>query len=159
MEKLIGLGCRWPWIRKDAMRRTVMVLALTSLQTVGATPAATDTWTWFRSVSTGSEWWTTQGKGDVNISRGVFSATLRDGDDPRFTRLSLAGSVSGGLVKARVTVQESDDPVVEVTGRLRLLCWATKGGRQVLMLTNGEQVVGLFRDLDPSLPCRASLTN
>jgi hypothetical protein len=137
----------------------MMVLALTSLQTLGAAPAATDTWTWFRSVSTGSEWWTTHGKGDVNLSRGVFSATLRDADDPHFTRLSLAGSVSGGLVKARATVRESDAPVVEVTGRLRLLCWGKGGGREVLILTNGEQVVGLFKDLDPSLPCRSSLTN
>jgi hypothetical protein len=141
---------------KEAMRRTAILLALTSLQMFGAVAVSSaETWTWFRSVSTGTEWWSTGGKGDVDLSGSLFKATLRDGED-QTTRLALQGSVSGGLVRARVTVLESDAPVAEVSGRLKRLCWSKGGGREILILTNGEQVVGLFRELDPSRPCKAS---
>ena len=117
-------------------------------------PLQSDAWAWFRTVSTGTEWWTEQGNGEVNFSGSLFRATLRDGDDPQFTRLSLQGSVSGGLVKARVTVLESDaGPVLEVSGRLKRFCW-NGGGRETLILTNGYEVVGLVRDLGRSTPCK-----
>ena len=90
----------------------------------------------------------------VAPAESLFKATLRDGEDPQFTRVSLQGSVSGGLVKARLTVHESDAPVVEVSGQLKRFCWAKGGGREILILTNGEQVVALFRELDPSMPCK-----
>ena len=131
------------------------LLTLTSLQVLATPPAAPDeTWAWFRTVSTGTEWWVTQANGDVSFSGRLFNATLRDGQDPKFTRLSLQGSVAGGTVKAPVTVLESDAPVVELSGRLKRLCWARGGGRDVLILTNGEQVVGLVRELGPSMPCK-----
>jgi hypothetical protein len=137
------------------MRRVAIIVALTSLQVLAALPAApTETWAWFRTVSTGTEWWTTQGKGDINLSGSGFKATLRDAENPEFTRLSLQESVSRGLVKARVTVLESDDPVFEVTGRLKRLCWTAGGGREILILTNGRDVVGLVRELGSTMPCK-----
>jgi hypothetical protein len=140
------------------MRRAAILLALTSLQVLaalGASPA--ETWTWFRTVSTGTEWWITQGKGEVDFSDSRFKATLRDAENPEFTRLSLQGSVTRGLVKARVTVVESDAPVFEVSGRLKRLCWPTGGGREILILTNGQDVVGLVRELGPSMPCKPAI--
>jgi len=90
---------------KKRMRRTAIVLALTSLQVLASLPASpAETWAWFRTVSTGTEWWITEGKGDVNFSGSRFKATLRDAENPELTRLSLQGSVTRGLVKARVTV-------------------------------------------------------
>jgi hypothetical protein len=137
------------------MRRIAVVFAVMSLQMLTTSPVgAAETWIWFRTVSTGTDWWLTKGQGDIEISDSVFKATLRDGEDPQFTRLSLQGSVSAGLVTARVTVHESDAPTVEVSGRLKRMCWPKAGGREVLILTNGEQVIGLHRELDPSTPCK-----
>ena len=137
------------------MRRAATVLALTALQVLIAIPAATsETWAWFRTVSTGTEWWVTNGKGEVDLSDSRFKATLRDAEDPQFTRLSLNGSVLRGLVKARVTVHESDAPAFEVSGRLKRLCWSGGGGREILLLTNGQDAVGLVRELALSIPCK-----
>jgi hypothetical protein len=111
-------------------------------------------WGWFSTVSTGSEWRVTQGKGDVSISGGRFVATLRDADPPQFARLTLRGSMLRGVVKARVTVESSDVPEFQVSGRFRRLCWEAKGGREILILTNGLDVIGLVRELSPSVPCK-----
>jgi hypothetical protein len=137
------------------MRPAAIVLALTSLQVLAALPAApSETWAWFRTVSTGTDWWITEGKGDVNFSGSRFKATLRDAENPEDTRLLLQGSVSGRFVKAPVKVVESDTPVFEVSGRLKRLCWPIGGGRDILILTNGRDVVGLVKELGPSMSCK-----
>ena len=135
--------------------RIAAVLGIALLQSAAAASftAAAD-WAWFRTVSTGTEWWITQGKGDVSFSGERFEATLRDGDDPNFVRLSLRGSTSGGVVKARVTVESSDAPVFNVSGRLKRLCWQPQGGREILILTDGLDVIGLVRELSPSAACK-----
>jgi hypothetical protein len=112
-----------------------------------------ETWTWFRSVTTGTEWWTTKGQGDVDFSSGKFSATLHDGED-NSVRLSLTGSVSDGVVQARVTVLDTDDPPFRLSGRLKRFCWSKGGGREVLILTDRAEVIGLFRELTPSRACK-----
>jgi hypothetical protein len=121
-----------------------VLIAFVALAGLHAAPA--ETWIWYRTVSTDTEWWTESGNGEVSLLGNQFRARLGQGQDPLDTRFSLRGSVSGGLVTARVTFQESDAPVVEVSGRLKRLCWIKGGGREILILTNGEQVIGLFRE-------------
>ena len=121
---------------------------------VSATAAAAQTreWGWFRSVSTGSAWDATGGKGTVTLGEGKFEAELFDKEHPMFRRLTVRGLTKGGLTSARVRVEESDVPDFEVTGRLRRLCWRG-GGREVLLLTDGTQVIGLVRELNASQRC------
>jgi hypothetical protein len=114
--------------------------------------AAAETWTWFRSASEGKEWWITKGQGDVDFSGGAFRATLRDGEDGS-VRLSLRGTFSNGSVRARATVAETDNPPFAVSGRLRRFCWPT-GGREILILTDRAEAIGLFRELAPSKACK-----
>lgn len=82
--------------------RIALVFGLTASCLIGSvSTASAETWTWFRSATTNSEWWTTGGHGDVNFSGGAFKATLLDGGD-RSVRLSLRGSVAQGVVTALV---------------------------------------------------------
>jgi hypothetical protein len=106
------------------------ILAVISLQSPpNVHPVAPPTSSWFRSVSTGTDWSIIKGRGYVDLSDRRFKATLHDGEDAQFTRLSLEGSVVGGVVKARLTTLESDAPAVEVSGRLKRLCWKSGVGR------------------------------
>src|SRR5436190_465162 len=98
------------------MRRLAFLSALAYFCSVSG--ASAETWTWFRSVTTNTEWSTTRGTGDVDLSGGVFRASLRDGDDELFVRLLLRGSIAQGSVRARVEVRESDSPIETVSGRL-----------------------------------------
>jgi hypothetical protein len=137
-------------------RRRIALVTLVAwfhILSSASSQASAETWTWFRSVTTEAEWWTTRGQGDVDFSGGVFSATLRDGND-KSLRLSLRGSVSEGLVHARATVADTDAPTLRVSGRLKRFCWRTGGGREVLILTDRAQVIGLFRELAPSQSCK-----
>jgi hypothetical protein len=131
--------------------RIVLICAL--LCGAFSSSASADTWTWFRSV-TATEWWVTNGQGDVDFSGGVFSASLRDGQD-KSERLSLKGSMSEGLVTARVKVNDTDLPSFRVSGRLKRLCWSKGAGREILILTDRAQVIGLFRELPSSGTCVA----
>lgn len=119
-----------------------------------ASTASADTWTWFRSVTTDTEWWSTNGQGDVDFSGGMFRALLRDGGD-KSERLSLIGSVSEGMVTARVKAKETDKPIFRVSGRLKRLCWSKGGGREILILTDSVEVIGLFRELPSTVTCVA----
>jgi hypothetical protein len=133
--------------------RTTVASVLVSLHILSSLSlASAEPWSWFRSVSTGKEWWTTTGQGDVDFSGGVFIATLRDGKDGS-VRLSLRGSLSEGLVKARATVPETDEPPFQVSGRLKRFCWPT-AGREILILTDRAQAIGLSRELAPSKACK-----
>jgi hypothetical protein len=130
------------------------IFALLSLQSPPSVPAdPAPTWIWFSSVSTGTDWEITKGKGNVELSGRLFKATLRDGEDPKLTRLLLNGSIANGVVKARLTILESDVPDAEFSSRLKRFCWRG-GGREILILTYGGDVVGLFRELDRSMPCK-----
>lgn len=130
-----------------------IALATVLFTATAATPVPAE-WGWFRTVSTGADWWVTQGKGEVRIGTDRFEATLRDAEDREFVRLTLRGSVSAGLVRARVTVHSSDVPVFEVSGRLKRLCWKGVGGQETLILTNGVEVIGLVREIGPAAPCK-----
>src|SRR5688500_4590252 len=130
------------------------ILSVISMQSPPGVPVdPAPTWIWFSSVSTGIDWWITKGKGSVDLSGSLFKATLRDGEDPQFTRLLLEGSIAGGVVKARLTILQSDAPVAEFSGRLQRFCWKG-GGREILILTSGGDVVGLYRELDRASPCK-----
>lgn len=120
-----------------------------------ATPSRGAEWAWFQAVSTGTGWWIVHGKADVRISGGRFEADLRDSADPTFVRLSLRGSTSNGVTTVRVSTASSDKEDFDLSGRLRRSCWK-KGGRETIIFTDGEDVVGLVRELDESSSCTPS---
>jgi len=131
----------------------MLALLLSSPSLVAASPEG---WAWFRAESTGTAWWMGQGKADVIVSGRRFEAALRDSQDSTVVVLSLRGSISDGLVKVRVTQHESDAHDFDVSGTLSRVCWDTKGGRETLLLADGQGVIGLVRELDPSTPCKSS---
>jgi hypothetical protein len=135
------------------MIQSWVIVALTLLLPQKPSAAQVTEWAWFRSVSTGTSWWTTDGKAEVNLAGKRFEAKLRDSANPTFVRLSLRGSTSNGVTTARVRVESSDADDFEVSGRLRRLCWG-KGGREIIILTNGVDVVGLVRELNESSSCK-----
>ena len=135
----------------DTVKTLQEALKIGSVPPPSVPAAALPTWTWFRSVSTGTEWWITRGKGYVDLSGSLVKATLQDGEDPQSTRLSLERSVVSGVVRARLTILETDAPDVEISGRLKRFCWKG-GGREILILENGGDVVGVFRELDHLVP-------
>jgi hypothetical protein len=119
------------------------------------TPSQGAGWTWFRAVATGSGgWWIVQGKADVRISSNRFEADLRDSADPTFVRLSLRGATLNGVTNVRVSVAASDEEDFKLSGRLRRLCWKNGGGREIILFTDGIDVVGLERELNESLSCK-----
>lgn len=134
------------------MLRVCFFVALTILVETGSS-AQTAEWAWVRSVSTGTAWWTTEGKATVTTAAGKFEAHLYDEADPTFLRLTIRGSTAKGVTTARVRVEASDVEDFEVSGRLRRFCWSTKGGRELLLLGDGAQVIGLVRELSASMPC------
>lgn len=136
------------------LRRCLLICTFACSHILGfALSASADTWIWFRSVTTGSEWWPSTGQGDVHFSRGVFKATLRDGTD-KSERIVLTGSVSNGVVTARGDVLGTDEPPLRVSGRLKRLCWEKGGGREILILTDHAEVIGLFRELTSAQQCK-----
>jgi hypothetical protein len=70
-----------------------------------------------------------------------------------FVRVTLKSSIVSGSVSAKATVQNSDVSPPTVTGRLRRFCWTT-GGREILVLTDGADVISLFRELRNAEPCK-----
>src|SRR5438477_7401364 len=115
--------------RTRLMLRVCFFVAWAILVETGSS-AQTAEWAWFRSVSTGTAWWTTGGESHSDYRRGqIRSISVR--------------STAKGLTTARVRVEASDVEDFEVSGRLRRLCWSTKGGRELLLMGNGAQVIGL----------------
>jgi hypothetical protein len=112
-------------------------------------------WAWFQSVSTRTGWWIVHGKASVRISGHRFEADLRDSADPTYVRLSLRGSTSNGVATVRVSTASSDKEDFDLSGRLRRACWK-KGGRETIIFTDGEDVIGLVRELDESSSCTPS---
>jgi hypothetical protein len=133
--------------------RTRWLLAVLLTTLASAAPAADGDWSWFRSASTGSGWWITEGRGDLSQTGDRFEATLRDGDEP-FVRLTLHGTITSGAVTARVRVENSDARDADMSGRLTRQCWAN-GGREIVVLsnTNHTDMIGLTRNLGASAPC------
>jgi hypothetical protein len=94
----------------------------------------------------------TEGAASVTMRTGTFEALLYDEADSTL-RLTIRGSTTNGVIAARVRVAESDVGDFKVSGRLRRLCWPKSGGREVLLLDDGTQVIGLVRELNSSSPC------
>jgi hypothetical protein len=51
-------------------------------------------------------------------------------------------------------VAASDEEDFKLSGRLRRLCWKNGGGREIILFTDGIDVVGLERELNESLSCK-----
>ncbi len=135
------------------MFRFGIVVALLILMHPFTTSAQGTDWAWFRSTSTVNDWGTTDGKAQVVLSAGRFEATLRDSSDPTFVGVTLRGSTSNGVIRAHVRVESTDIGEFDVSGRLRRLCWKTGGGREVIILTDGVDVIGPVRELSESARC------
>lgn len=132
---------------------TTIALAVTVLAGWQPTSAPRE-WAWFRASSADRSWFLTQGRATVEIAGGRFEAMLYDKDDPQFRRVHLRGTATVRTVNARVRVEESDTPEFNVSGRLRRLCWSAGGGRELLLLSDGSETIGLFRELPVSATCR-----
>ena len=132
-----------------------LVVTLQLAQSLTAESAETTTWQWFQATTDARGWFITQGKATVSVADAKFSAELRDVDHESFVRVTLKGSIVGGSVSAKATVQNSDVSSTTVTGRLRRFCWTT-GGREILVLTDGADVISLFRELRKGEPCKAA---
>lgn len=133
-----------------------LVLAIFCVSTLGAGPVVLDqpsVWGWFRASSTGSKWWLTHGQATVAITGSRFRAELRDHQATDFIRVSLSGTMRDGNVEVRAIVHASDTPDFELSGRVRRLCWAAGGGREIIVLTNGVDVISLARELEKGQPC------
>jgi len=111
-------------------------------------------WGWFRATSTGSNWWVTQGKATASIAGSAFSAELRDGGSDPFVRVTLRGTIRDRDVAVTATVLQTDKPEETLAGRLRRLCWKAGGGREVLVLTDGVEVISLVRELPKDEACK-----
>ena len=135
------------------MFRVCFLVAMAILVSDTDTSAQAADWAWFRSVSTNSVWFTTEGQGAVILGVGKFEARLYDKSDSTFLRLTIRGSTTKGVTTARVRVEQSDVEDFEVSGRLRRFCWPKRGGREVLLLSDGAQVIGLARELGAAMPC------
>jgi hypothetical protein len=131
----------------------MLVGALVVLLLPGAVSTETSDWAWLRATSTGTSWWTTDGRANVVMSERRFGATLWDSDDPTFVRITLRGSTTNAITTARVWVEATDSGEFDVSGRLKRLCWKDGDGREVLILTNGIGVIGLVRELTASDRC------
>jgi hypothetical protein len=140
----------------ETRERAGMALLAVLLSAPAVAAASPDGWAWFRADSTGSAWWIEHGKADVTVSGQRFDATLRDSQEPTIVALSLRGSISNGLVRVRVTRYGTDAFDFNVSGRLSRVCWDRKGGRETLLLADGQGVLGLVRELDPSRACKPS---
>ena len=135
--------------------RSVFRVAVYATTLAVALPAFAEqqVWGWFRASSTGSDWWLTQGKARVTFTGSSFSAELRDGGPDPFVRVLLEGTVRDREVVAKATVQHTDKPDATLAGRLRRLCWQSGGGRELLVLTDGVEVISLVRELPSGQPC------
>jgi hypothetical protein len=103
-------------------------------------------WSWFRATTAANDWWITRGRADVTMTGGTFAATLWEGNEQKFARLSLKGAIRHGVAKVRVTVNNTDVDPFPTSGKLRRFCW-DGGGREELVLSDGSEVIGLFREL------------
>ncbi len=138
--------------RRVRLRQLGLVLCLALVAAAPAgTPAAQSKWGWFRGTSIGSEWRLTYGEAAVSVAGASFSAELRD-HAHQLVRVSLQGTLRDGQVTVLATVLHTDRTPAELTGRLRRLCWEG-GGREMLVLTNGIQVISLARELPAEEPC------
>jgi len=110
-------------------------------------------WAWFRAANAARGWWVTEGRASVELTQGRLEARLYDQADPEFLRLELRGQTQGGEFIVHVRVEATDhDPEFTVSGRLKRYCGPT-GGREVLLLTDGSEAIGLFRDLPAGAKC------
>jgi hypothetical protein len=103
-------------------------------------------WSWFDASSVANNWSINRGRADVTIAKGVFKATLWDGDSQNFSRLNLSGTFKGNDVRVKVTVNSSDEEPYRATGKLTRSCWEG-GGREAIVLTSGFGVIGLVREI------------
>ena len=117
-------------------------------------PAAAGEWNWFRAVPHGQQidWRLLHGRADVEQKDGAFNATLHDSDDYAFVRQTLRGTISGQTVSVRVTTHGSDVGDYRLSGSIKRSCWPADGdlsgiGREILMLINEFEVIGLARTL------------
>jgi hypothetical protein len=107
-------------------------------------------WSWFRAASAANDWWITRGRADVSISGSAFTATLWEGNAQSFARLALKGTLRGARVQVKVTINNSDQDPFYLTGHLKRTCWDLNSGREELVLTDGSEVIGLFREIHGS---------
>src|SRR5262245_22862021 len=138
------------------LSRSGIYLVASAMALLVAAPicAESQTWGWFRASSTGSDWWLTQGKGTVSITGSSFTAELRDGGPAPFVRVTLEGKVSDREVVVRAKVHDTDLGDATLAGRIRRLCWPSDGGgRELLVLTDGFEVISLARDIPRNQPC------
>ncbi len=85
------------------------------------------------------------------MNGGAFTATLWDDSTTNFARLSLKGTVRHGRVAVRVIINNTDVDPFRISGELKRVCWEG-GGREILFLSDGVGVIGLFREI-PSGRC------
>jgi hypothetical protein len=123
--------------------------------TLVAVPSSAEptVWEWFRASSSGHGWFITQGKASVTINGSRFSATLNDGETPTFVRVTLRGSINNSAISARSVVEGTDLGPSTLNGRLRRVCFGSDGGREVLVLSDGIEVISLFRDIPKGQHC------
>ncbi len=136
---------------------TLLSIAVLQIVSFSPQPAlGAEQWSWFRAASAGEplDWWLLHGKADVTISRSHFEVILHDASEPQMVRYTLVGVISNNRVKATVTTEASDMPDEEVTGRLRRLCSRQGGSRELLLLTDGVNVIGLVRGVARGAPCK-----
>ncbi len=129
-----------------------ILLVLASLAPAQPAGGARD-WSWFRATNAARGWWLTEGRASVELTQGRLEARLYDQADPEFLRLQLRGRTKGGALIVQVRVEATDhDSEFTVSGRLKRYCGLT-GGREVLLLTDGSEAIGLSRELPAGAKC------
>lgn len=109
-------------------------------------PATATSWGWFHASSAANRWSIDQGQADVTTAGKQFKATLWDGDERKFARLSLEGTITGTAVEAKVTLNNSDQRPFLVAGRLTRTCDEGRG-RESIILSTGFDVIGFVREI------------
>jgi hypothetical protein len=133
--------------------RFMFYVAICAMSFVVTVPASSKQapWGWFSASSTGSNWSVVEGKADVSISPSSFFAQLHSSN--AFLMVTLKGTVLDRKVVARATFHGTDKPSATLIGKLRRLCWNSGGGRELLVLTDGLEVISIARDLPSNQSC------
>jgi hypothetical protein len=122
------------------------LLLTVALWTQDISSLAVTSWAWFHTTSTANTWSIDQGRADVAITDHQFKATLWDGDEKKFARLSLDGTITGAVVNVKITVNNSDLEPYHVRGTLTRTCYEG-GGRESIILSTGFDVIGLVHEI------------